>query len=187
MERSVTIGIDSSKPTPTTNVPPHHEEYAAISIWRLRAPLDKFEVSILDMKRREYCALFQGGIVTTLNEIFPVKTPRSSREDPTSTQCRSLSKTVGECSNTSAVETHHPQSAMWQLSNPHHLQKLGKILAPQVTRDLCPVQVIGEKSLQTVRVNDVMSHIVTGGAMSKSKAPPAPNRLYTPKTSRKQT
>ncbi|EXJ58249.1 DNA polymerase alpha subunit A [Cladophialophora yegresii CBS 114405] len=144
------------------------KKYAAINMAEVDGKyIEKLEVKGLDMKRREYCNLSKEASQKLLNEIL-------SGED---------SEVVLE-----KIHEYLRELASKMRENAIPVQKyviytkLGKNPTEYPNADSMPQVQVALREIsrgKSVRVNDVMSYIVTMGD-EQTKALPAPKRSYTP-------
>ncbi|OAL38306.1 hypothetical protein AYO20_02365 [Fonsecaea nubica] len=144
------------------------KKYAAINMAEIDGKyVEKLEVKGLDMKRREYCALSKEASQKLLNEILSGEDSEVVLEK-IHEYLRELSSKMRE--NAIPVQKYVIYT------------KLGKNPTEYPNADSMPQVQVALREIsrgKTVRVNDVMSYIVTMGD-EETKGLPAPKRSYTP-------
>ncbi|EXJ54977.1 DNA polymerase alpha subunit A [Cladophialophora psammophila CBS 110553] len=144
------------------------KKYAAINMAEVDGKyVEKLEVKGLDMKRREYCALSKEASQKLLNEILSGEDSEVVLEK-IHEYLRELSSKMRE--NAIPVQKYVIYT------------KLGKNPTEYPNADSMPQVQVALREIsrgKTVRVNDVMSYIVTMGD-EQTKGLPAPKRSYTP-------
>ncbi|EHY60019.1 DNA-directed DNA polymerase alpha catalytic subunit pol1 [Exophiala dermatitidis] len=144
------------------------KKYAAINMAEVDGKyVEKLEVKGLDMKRREYCALSKEASQRLLNEILSGEDPEVVLEK-IHEYLRELAGKMRE--NAIPVQKYVIYT------------KLGKNPKEYPNADSMPQVQVALREIargKTVRVNDVMSYVVTMGD-EQTKSLPAPKRSYTP-------
>lgn len=144
------------------------KKYAAINMAEVDGKyVDKLEVKGLDMKRREYCALSKEASTKLLNEILSGDDPEVVLEK-IHAYLRELSEKMR------AQEIPFQKYVIYT--------KLGKNPKEYPNADSMPQVQVALREIargKSIRVNDVMSYIVTMGD-TETASLPAPKRAYTP-------
>ncbi|KAL8243695.1 hypothetical protein R6Q59_009953 [Mikania micrantha] len=144
------------------------KKYAAINMAEIDGKyVDKLEVKGLDMKRREYCALSKEVSQKLLNEIL-------SGED-TEVVLEKIHDYLRELS--SKMRENSIPALKYVIYT-----KLGKNPKDYPNAESMPQVQVALREIargKNVRINDVMSYIVTMGS-EETKSLPAPKRAYTP-------
>ncbi|KAI1618184.1 DNA polymerase alpha subunit A [Exophiala viscosa] len=144
------------------------KKYAAINMAEIDGKyVEKLEVKGLDMKRREYCALSKDASQKLLNEILS--------GDDSEVVLEKVHEYLRELANKMRENTIPVQKYVIYT-------KLGKNPTEYPNADSMPQVQVALREIargKAVRVNDVMSYIVTMGD-EQTKGQPAPKRSYTP-------
>ncbi|RMD41830.1 hypothetical protein DV735_g3270, partial [Chaetothyriales sp. CBS 134920] len=144
------------------------KKYAAINLSEVDGKyVEKLEVKGLDMKRREYCALSKEASQHLLNEILSGNDAELVRE-----KIHDYLRELSEKMRNNDIPT-----LKYVIYT-----KLGKNPKEYPSPESMPQVQVALRELargKTVRVNDVMSYIVTMGT-AETKSLPAPKRSYTP-------
>ncbi|RMZ92711.1 hypothetical protein DV736_g8, partial [Chaetothyriales sp. CBS 134916] len=144
------------------------KKYAAINLAEIDGKyVDKLEVKGLDMKRREYCALSKEASQRLLNEILSGNDAELVLEN-----IHDYLRELSEKMRNNDIPT-----LKYVIYT-----KLGKNPKEYPNPESMPQVQVALRELargKTVRVNDVMSYIVTMGT-DETKSLPAPKRSYTP-------
>ncbi|KAL8722148.1 MAG: hypothetical protein Q9181_007549, partial [Wetmoreana brouardii] len=145
------------------------KKYAAINMLEVDGKyVDKLEVKGLDMKRREYCALSKEASSRLLNEIL-------SGEDP-EIVIRNIHDYLRDLSSKMREE---------KIPKPKYIiyTKLGKNPRDYPNPTSMPSVTVALRALaagKTVRVNDVISYIMTSPSSSISASEAAAKRAFSP-------
>ncbi|KAK7901082.1 DNA-directed DNA polymerase alpha catalytic subunit pol1 [Exophiala xenobiotica] len=144
------------------------KKYAAIYMAEVDGKyIEKLEVKGLDMKRREYCTLSKDASQKLLNEILS--------GDDSEVVLEKIHEYLRELADKMRENTVPVQKYVIYT-------KLGKNPTEYPNADSMPQVQVALREIargKNVRVNDVMSYIVTAGDES-TKGLPAPKRSYTP-------
>ncbi|KAL8702802.1 MAG: hypothetical protein Q9201_004018 [Fulgogasparrea decipioides] len=145
------------------------KKYAAINMLEVDGKyVNKMEVKGLDMKRREYCALSKEASSRLLNEIL-------SGEDP-EVVIRKIHDYLRDLSSKMREQ---------KISKPKYIiyTKLGKNPRDYPNPTSMPSVTVALRALaagKTVRVNDVISYIMTSPSSSISASEPVAKRAFSP-------
>jgi len=160
------------------------KKYAAINMAEVDGKyVDKLEVKGLDMKRREYCALSKDISQRLLNEILSGDDSEVVLEK-IHEYLRDISSKMRENSLPAQKYVIYTVSTCRTVlcADANFEQKLGKNPKEYPNAESMPQVQVALREIargKTIRVNDVMSYIVTTGS-EETKSLPAPKRAYTP-------